>query len=150
VIISDLNMPYLSGFEFLSVVRRRYPQKSVVALRGAYDSSETVPIGVIADFFYAKGQHHPEKLLAGISELIETSGHREANHVKQSATVWIPRNGRDSKGEPYVVLTCTHCLRFFPLNVPEVVDASEHRAPCIYCSSIVGKRQSKNRPRCAV
>ena len=30
VIISDLNMPKMSGFEFLSVVRRRFPEISVM------------------------------------------------------------------------------------------------------------------------
>ena len=39
--------------------------------------------------------------------------------MKQSAPVWIPRNGRDSRGFPYVVVTCTECLRSFPLNVAE-------------------------------
>jgi CheY-like chemotaxis protein len=35
VIISDPNMPNMSGFEFLSVVRRRFPQISVIAMSGA-------------------------------------------------------------------------------------------------------------------
>src|SRR6185312_9319180 len=37
VIISDLNMPQMSGFEFLSVVRRRFPQILVVAMSGAFE-----------------------------------------------------------------------------------------------------------------
>ena len=53
LIISDLNMPKMSGFEFLSVVRRRFPQVSVIASSGAY-VQEVVPSGVIADAFYAK------------------------------------------------------------------------------------------------
>src|SRR5690242_9478774 len=31
VVISDLNMPEMSGFEFLSVVRRRFPEIMVIA-----------------------------------------------------------------------------------------------------------------------
>lgn len=31
IIISDLNMPQMSGFEFLSVVRRRFPEILVIA-----------------------------------------------------------------------------------------------------------------------
>ena len=62
VIISDLNMPQMSGFEFLSVVRRRFPQISVVASSGAY-GSRVVPTGVLADVFFAKGQDDPETLL---------------------------------------------------------------------------------------
>ena len=45
VIISDLNMPKMSGFEFLSVVRRRFPKISVIASSGAYASS-VVPSGM--------------------------------------------------------------------------------------------------------
>jgi CheY-like chemotaxis protein len=42
VIILDLNMPEMSGFEFLSLVRRRFPKISVIASSGAY-GSRTVP-----------------------------------------------------------------------------------------------------------
>ncbi len=57
VIISDLNMPQMSGFEFLSVVRRRFPEIPVIAVSGAYESGDLVPGGVIADAFYAKGSN---------------------------------------------------------------------------------------------
>jgi CheY-like chemotaxis protein len=53
VIISDLNMPQMSGFEFLSVLRRRFPEVLVIAVSGAYGSGDCVPGGVIADAFYA-------------------------------------------------------------------------------------------------
>src|SRR6478672_746786 len=42
LILSDLNMPQMSGFELLSVVRGRFTKVLVVASRGAYDSN-TVP-----------------------------------------------------------------------------------------------------------
>ena len=116
VIISDLNMPQMSGFEFLSVVRRRFPEIPVVAVSGAYVSGDHVPGGVIADAFYAKGQHFGE-LLRTVAELIQTSATRVINHHRQSAPVWIPRNGKDSKEVPFIVLTCTECLRSFPLSV---------------------------------
>jgi CheY-like chemotaxis protein len=72
VIISDLNMPKMSGFEFLSVVRRRFPKISVIASSGAYQS-RVVPTGVLADAFFAKGQEHTETLLNSVSDLIQTS-----------------------------------------------------------------------------
>ena len=67
LIISDLNMPQMSGFEFLSVVRRRFPDIPVIAVSGAYDSGDQVPGGVIADAFYSKGRHHPEELLRTVA-----------------------------------------------------------------------------------
>src|SRR5436305_3517256 len=72
VIISDLNMPKMSGFEFLSVVRRRFPKISVIASSGAYGSG-VVPTGVLADAFYAKGEDHPDTLLDSVAALMQTS-----------------------------------------------------------------------------
>ncbi|MGA9060843.1 MAG: response regulator [Terracidiphilus sp.] len=54
IILSDLNMPGRSGFEFLSVVRRRFPAIPVIAMSDAFSGDE-VPSGVVADAFYQKG-----------------------------------------------------------------------------------------------
>jgi CheY-like chemotaxis protein len=137
VIISDLNMPQMSGFEFLSVVRRRFPNIPVVAVSGAYKCGDDVPGGVIADAFYAKGQHHPEELLRTVGELIRTSAAQATNHHRQSAPVWIPRNGKDSKGVPYIVLTCTECLRSFPLSVLQEGVQEIQETPCLFCETPV-------------
>lgn len=40
ILLSDLNMPGMSGFELLLVVRRRYPAIQVVAMSGAFSGSE--------------------------------------------------------------------------------------------------------------
>lgn len=48
-----LNMPRMSGFEFLSVVRRCVPEILTVAMSGACQGRE-FPAGVIADAFYPK------------------------------------------------------------------------------------------------
>lgn len=137
VIVSDLAMPQMSGFEFLSVVRRRFPEIPVLAISGAYDSSNSVPGNVIADAFYAKGKSHPEKLSLMVRELIQTAAALEANHRSQSAPVWIARNGKDSRGVPFIVLTCTECLRSFPLSVQynDLVETKE--TPCLFCSTPV-------------
>jgi len=137
VIISDLNMPQMSGFEFLSVIRRRFPQISVIAMSGAYQASDDVPDGVIADAFYPKGGDHPQTLLSVVADLLGTSAAQAIAHRKQSAPVWIPRNGKDSNGVPYIVVTCTECLRSFPLNVAEEVSAEVLETPCLFCPSKV-------------
>jgi CheY-like chemotaxis protein len=42
LIISDLRMPNMSGFELLSVVRRRFPQIPVIAISGEFDAEGPV------------------------------------------------------------------------------------------------------------
>jgi CheY-like chemotaxis protein len=136
VIISDLNMPRMSGFEFLSVVRRRFPKISVIASSGAY-ASKVVPTGVLADAFYAKGQDPPATLVQSVADLIQSSAVRARDHQKESAPVWIPRNGKDSNGIPYIVITCTECLRSFPLNVTQEQNPEVLETFCLFCSNKV-------------
>jgi len=133
LIVSDLNMPQMSGFEFLSVIRRRFPEILVVAMSGAYEAGDAVPGGVIADAFYAKAANNPDTLFKLVADLFRTSASRAIAHTRQSAPVWVPRNGKDSRGIPYIVLTCTECLRSFPLNVSSEVTATVMETPCIFC-----------------
>jgi CheY-like chemotaxis protein len=137
LIISDLNMPQMSGFEFLSVVRRRFPTIPVIAFSGAYENGDQVPGGVIADAFYAKGGRRPQELLQMVSDLIRTTTSRAVNRQKQSAPVWIPRNGQDSNGVPYIVLTCTQCLRSFPISVLREDVQEIQETACLFCSAPV-------------
>jgi len=133
LIVSDLNLPQMSGFEFLSVVRRRFPQVLVVAMSGAYQAGDAVPGGVIADAFYAKGTNSPHTLPQLVAGLLRTSAARAIAHSRESAPVWVPQNGKDARGIPYIVLTCTECLRSFPLNVSSEVNGTVMETPCIFC-----------------
>lgn len=133
LIVSDLNMPQMSGYELLSVVRRRFPQIITVAMSGAYQGG-AVPSGVIADSFFAKGQS-PTNLLATIAALIQTSETWVSAHQREGAPAWIPRNGNDAHGAPYVVVTCAECLRAFQLPVVEETTGKVLEAPCRFCPS---------------
>jgi CheY-like chemotaxis protein len=138
LIISDLNMPQMSGFEFLSVVRRRFPQIAVIAMSGAYHCGDSVPGGVIADAFYAKGgEHQPDSLFRMVDELLSTNSVHAAAHQRQSAPVWIPRNGHDSNGVPFIVVTCTECLRSFPLSISHEDLQAVQETACLFCPNTV-------------
>lgn len=54
ILIADLHMPGMSGFELLRSVRRQFPAVLVIAMSGAYIGTE-VPAGVLADAFFRKG-----------------------------------------------------------------------------------------------
>jgi CheY-like chemotaxis protein len=54
ILLSDLNMPGMSGFDLLAVVRKCFPSIQVIAMSGSF-SGEEVPSGVFADSFYQKG-----------------------------------------------------------------------------------------------
>jgi CheY-like chemotaxis protein len=54
ILISDLTMPGMPGFELLIHVSRLFPAIRVIAMSGSFSGSE-VPHGILADGFYAKG-----------------------------------------------------------------------------------------------
>jgi CheY-like chemotaxis protein len=137
LIVSDLNMPQMSGFELLSVLRRRFPEILVIAMSGAYESGDHVPGGVIADAFHAKGLNDPQDLVRTVADLMRNKTERAINHHRQSAPVWIPRNGKDSKGVPFIVLTCTECLRSFPISVLHEDLQEIQETPCLFCRTPV-------------
>ena len=131
LMVSDLNMPNMSGFELLSVVRRRFPQILTVAMSGAY---QELPPAVIADGFYAKGDH-PKSLFRTVEELLRSAPALSSDHHRRLAPAWIPRNGHDSRGIPYVVVACAECLRTFRVTVVEETAGSVLAIPCHFCPS---------------
>ena len=136
LIISDLNMPGMSGFELLSIVRRRFPQLPVIAITGEYSTSETEAL--LADAIFHKGEYSPEQLFKEIKLLLEHSPIRPHLPKMDTAPVWIPRNGR------YVVLTCTECLRSFSISEEEA-ESGPHELPCVYCDTRIRFRLEARR-----
>ncbi len=130
VIISDLKMPNMSGFELLSVVRRRFPQIPVIAISGEYDG--IAPEGLIADAFFTKAGYKPEQLFTRIAELLEQNPIRAHVTKPDRAPVWIPRNA-----EGYFVLTCTECLRSFSVPDEEATTKQLRDTHCVFCGAIV-------------
>ncbi len=76
VLLSDLNMPKMSGVELFSEVRQQFPSVSLVAMSGNYETGDQVPGGMIADAYYAKGYGSPGVLLRILSEMLNQSESR--------------------------------------------------------------------------
>ena len=79
LVVTDLDMPHMSGVELISHLRICHPSISIVAMSGDYQG-DAVPAGIIADRFYPKGQP-PQYLLTTIASLIAISpAHRSAHN----------------------------------------------------------------------
>ena len=102
VIVSDLNMPRMSGYEFLSFVRRRFSSIPLIAMSGDYEADLRFPGGVIADAFFAKGRCHPEDLLRAIAALVHTSAARPISHERHAEPLQMSHYGNDSNGVPFM------------------------------------------------
>jgi len=135
LIIADLNMPRMTGFELLAIVRRRFPQIPVIAVSGEY-SGPNVPHGVIADLFLEKGTYTPGDLLRHAHHLLQHAPPRPSPARAEHAPLWVPVNGK-----PYYVLTCTECLRSFPVSFRDKsslgTEKRERHAQCDYCEATV-------------
>jgi CheY-like chemotaxis protein len=133
IIVSDLNMPGMSGFEFLSVVRRRFPAIQVIAMSSVV-GADAVPSGVAADMFYQKGSG-PGSLLQIIGAMASPDRPPLPRHARAAAPIWVERNAQQFSGAPFIMLTCPECLRIFP-RVALEVQSSVNEARCIYCNGL--------------
>jgi CheY-like chemotaxis protein len=127
IIISDLKMPNMNGFEFLSVVRRRFPTIPVIVISGEF-SGLTVPESVLADAFFAKGEYRPQQLFQKILDLLDQLPPRPRVGKPTKTAVWV----KNDKGT--IAVTCTECLRTFPVS-GALVGVNE--AECDFCSCTI-------------
>jgi CheY-like chemotaxis protein len=135
VILSDLNMPGMSGFELLSVVRRRFPGIQVIAMSGAF-SGESVQPGVAADAFYEKASGIES--LIQIMESLTGAQRKAAERERKPAPFWIQKDEDAVSGETYVTISCPECLRTFPLlSGKPVGNINIHETPCVYCDAMI-------------
>lgn len=128
ILLSDLNMPVMSGFELLSIVHRRFPAIYIIAMSGMF-TEDPIPSGVSADAFYQKG--------SGVRELLKVVEIRLTPRRKNRGMpdpIWVPRNGHDTSGGEFVTIACPECFRTFPQPVGGkaslILDTS-----CAFCHS---------------
>ncbi len=98
ILLSDLNLPSMSGFELLSVVRCRFPAIRVIAISGAFCGNQ-VPCGVTADAFYEKGNG-----VAVLLRAIESLPFTNRQYFEAREPARIQRNGQDTTGAEFVTI----------------------------------------------
>lgn len=128
LIVSDLRMPNMNGFEFLSVVRLRFPVIPVIVISGDFFSGSGVPESVLADAFFSKTAFTPDQLFKKARELIYEIPVRAKTGRSNRAAVWV----KNDKGT--VAVTCTECLRTFPIAE---VHKGHNEAECDFCACSV-------------
>jgi CheY-like chemotaxis protein len=130
VIISDLSMPRMSGFEFLAIVRKRFPRIATIAMSGEYLPSEN-PRGILADAFLQKGRYTVDELFEEVAKLLAASPIRSEREKSDIAPLFVPR---DPAG--YLIVTCPKCLRSNRLEAMSL-NGGIHQTICQSCSTPV-------------
>jgi len=136
VMVSDLNMPGMSGFELLSVVRRRMASIYVVASSGAYTRDE-LPYGVAADAFHPKGTS-----VKSLVEKVEVSLQAdllESREPSSMTPIWTSRSKTTASGERpagavYAMISCPECLRALPQVLSDEI-MTIHETECMHCQT---------------
>jgi CheY-like chemotaxis protein len=127
ILLSDLNMPRMSGFELLSIVRRRHPKIRVIAMSASYPRG-VVPQGVAADAFYEKDATGVAQLMLIVNAM---RNEPDSQLLRVSAPVWIPRPAILPGGSSSAPFACPECLRAYPCAIDE--RDSPHHWSCPYC-----------------
>jgi CheY-like chemotaxis protein len=128
LLVAELNLPRMSGFELLSVVRTRFAMISVIAVSGEY-TAVTVPPEAICDAFLEKTPNILFELVEEARRLISESPLRSSRIKPHLAPVWIPHSASG-----YIILTCPECLRSFSAPEPKSSPANDS---CVFCGANV-------------
>jgi len=132
VILSDLYMLGMSGFELLSVIRRRFPQIIVVAMSSAFSGGE-IPTGVAADAFYQKATSIVD-LLNIVQETLSAGDSQLVRRLGQSTPIWVATHPARSADDDCVTIPCPECMRTSDC-APGRSLAIIRQTQCAYCQA---------------
>lgn len=126
LVLSDLHMSQMSGFELLAIIRKRFPQITTIAVSGDLNAGEAT--GVVADLFLEKESYSPLQLLEFIRDMLERSPLRSRLPEPKRAPACLPQTttGR-------YALTCSECLRFFTFTQSDLHPWKVSLACCPHC-----------------
>jgi CheY-like chemotaxis protein len=131
-LLSDLNMPGMSGFELLAIVRRRFPAIRTIAM-GGLSSGDEVPFGVAADGYFQKGSS-----ILMLMRIMESLPRMERFAYQPScpeAPIWIQANSPELAADEQVIITCPECMRTFPQTLG--TGYLRRKTDCVHCYSTI-------------
>jgi CheY-like chemotaxis protein len=131
ILLSDLGMPGMTGYELLSVVRRRFPSIRVIAMSGAH-SGGGVPAGIAADAFYAKGVSSVTQLL----QMVNAVRRDQVDSLRSAAPVWISELSTDPVDDSVLLVSCPECLRPFSQRA-DSLECLPRKGSCPHCMTSV-------------
>ena len=130
VMISDLSMPYMNGYELLRLTRRFFPAMGAIVVSGL--EGIEAPGGDLADAVFAKGEYSVADLLSCVSDLASRYPLRKPSvesHVSQS---WISMDDRRN-----FWTVCNECLTSFSRPQSQMAFSGMHRAYCPSCGQSI-------------
>ena len=128
LVITDLRMPNMNGFELLFEIRTKFPEIPCVAISGEF-LTVAAQRGPLADAFFQKGNYEVKEFLDKVSELL-TAPRKSFLEPSLTSPVWTPT------GDAPVMLTCTKCLRSFPIEVCDG-GAPPNQTECTFCGALL-------------
>ena len=130
LIICDLKMPRMSGFELLGVVRKRFPQIPVIVISTV--ATDEMSEGVATDAYCQKNGFECEQLLQTMSDLTRKPPLRAAPpHVDDNPVQAIC----DEDGD--YIIGCEDCLRTFCVPIARNMRRDERWTICVHCGKVV-------------
>jgi CheY-like chemotaxis protein len=130
VIISDLQMPRMSGFEFISVVQQRFPSIPIIVLAGA------IPKDLPAEIKPYRCLEKSPRIMPELLKAIRDLARQAPNEVTAPPAVNVPVRAR-AGGAGYVSVPCTDCMRIFPWPSPTEPNIERQTGVCPHCGARV-------------
>jgi CheY-like chemotaxis protein len=130
LIISDLRMPRMDGFELFHVVHKRFPQIPIMLMGD--EAPSAWPERVASDAYFQKNGFGFHQLPEVIAELNKGLQLRPAPPPVDSKPAQAMRDGNDR----YVV-NCRDCLREF--SIPRIfhVRGAQNWTSCFHCGKMI-------------
>jgi CheY-like chemotaxis protein len=131
IIVTDLRMPNMSGFELLAILGRRFPHIPVIVISGEFIVHTDNP-GMLMNAFFRKGEYTPPQLISTLRDLYSQRPLRPALTRQSRAPLWINRRSSE-----YLLATCTDCLRSFPIENHNPIGEALQSTECPSCGTTI-------------